>query len=306
MPFALDDFRAFDTDEAALTFWVFKKSTNPKTKAPVFTGHWIDLTPELVEHLKEVVAAERERVTETKAYTLLAQTNENSALTIGADQTLADLIVTGCGAETQARKADKVKDLNNASFYVIKLAVGDKVMLAVRRTETGWNARKAAKFLNVIWTDEKLDLEEDRAFQIARNVDFVIFDGELVIAQKKNFEHILNFKEAHIDDFAALRAEPEFSAVFTDDKLIAEYVGSNKTHLRRIATIRQKGHYKDPAFMGSLLQNLDRLKYEFTFNGNKIVPTEATCPQIITALLDHRLLSHTEVVFEVDDAAKIS
>ncbi|WP_449396292.1 Kiwa anti-phage protein KwaB-like domain-containing protein [Devosia riboflavina] len=306
MAFSLNDFHGFDTENAALSFWVFKKSTSPKTKAPVFTGHWIDLTSNLESHLRTVVAGERARVTETKAYSLLAQNNENSALTIGADETLADLVVQNCGSETQARKADKLRDINNADFYVIKLVVGDKVLHAVRRTETGWKARKAAQFLNVIWSDEKLDLEEDRAFQISRNVDFIVFDGQVLISNKNNFESVLNFREAHIQDFSQLRLEQDFKNIFSNDALLSEYVGTNKTHLRRIATIRQKGHYKDPIFMSSLIKNRERLKYEIQFDATgRIVPTAETCAQIITALLDHRLLSHMEVVFEVDDAAKV-
>lgn len=307
MAFSLNDFHGFDADNAALTFWVVKKSTNSKTKAPVFTGHWIDLTLNLESHLRGVVAAERARITETKEYSLLAQNNENSALTIGVDETIADLVIKCCGAETEARKADKVKDINNADFYVIKLVDGDKVLHAVRRTETGWKARKAAQYLNVIWTDEKLDLEEDRSFQISRNIDFVVFDGQLLIAHKKNFESVLSFREAHVEEFAQLRLESDFKNIFSDDSLVANYVGNNKTHLRRIATIRQKGHYKDPIFMSSLITNRDRLKYTIQFDATgKIVPTEETCAQIITALLDHRLLSHMEVVFEVDDAAKVN
>ncbi|MBK1793535.1 DUF4868 domain-containing protein [Devosia sp. WQ 349] len=303
----LENFQGFDLENAAVSFWVFKKSINVKTKSPVYSGRWVDLTPKLTAHLRAIAINERARVTETKDYNLLAQNNENSALTINANETLADLVVSGCAAEIDGRKASKVQEINNADFYVMKFVSGEKVLHAVRRTEMSWKAKKAAGFLNVIWSDEKLDIEEDRAFQISMIVDFIIFDGNLLIGQKKNFETILNFKEAHVAEFTTLQNEKEFLDVIADVHLLAEYVGVNKTHLRRAAVIRQKGNYKDPAFMLSLSNNMNKLKYTFLFDdAGKIVATQETCSQIMTALLDHRLLSHMDVVFEVDDAAKVN
>jgi hypothetical protein len=69
-------------------------------------------------------------------------------------------------------------------------------------------------------------------------------------------------------------------------------VGVNKIRLRRMSAVRQKGHYRDAEFMDRLRQH--HAEYGFTLQfdeDGKIVVTDETSSQIITALLDHRLAS---------------
>lgn len=302
----LQDLKEIDVQNANVTLWVFKKSLNAKTKAPVFTGRWVDTTEQLNARLIQIFEIQRENITETKDYSLVALTNENSALTIAAEETLSNLVVAGCDSETDARKATKVAQLDNAFFYVIKIRVGEDVAYAVRKTENSWKTKNSKSIVTAIWKDDELELVDDNSFRISNIVDFIIFNDLIYIRNKLNFESVLNFKEAHVSQFTNIMAEVDFNKVFTDSAIIASYVGDNKTHLRRAMTIHQLGYYKDADFMKSLYNNMSKLKYNFSMNSSHIIDANLeTCPEIFKALLDHRLLSHTNAVFEVEDASAV-
>jgi hypothetical protein len=50
------------------------------------------------------------------------------------DETDADVLLDAIAAETENKRADKVKKLQNATFYLIKLLHGENVLNAIRRT----------------------------------------------------------------------------------------------------------------------------------------------------------------------------
>ena len=89
-----------------------------------------------------------------------------------------------------------------------------------------------------------------------------------------------------------MQGEEDFQAVFVDLAPLVAHVGQNKIRLRRASAIRQKGHYRDKAFMGRLRAQAEEYGFTIEFHQNgRIVATDATCAQIMTALLDHRLSS---------------
>jgi hypothetical protein len=55
---------------------------------------------------------------------------------------------------------------------------------------------------------------------VSKNVDFFIFGDDILIFEKKAFESVLNYKQAHADDFEALQAENEFSVLFFHNRFI--------------------------------------------------------------------------------------
>lgn len=302
----LQQVKTFDIATADVVLWVFKKSVHPTTKAPVFTGRWVETSDSVDAQLRAAVELERNRITETSAYSLISLPNESSALTISSDETLISAVITACADETDTRKVKDIKQLNNADFYAIKLVKDGKVLHAIKRTDTSWKAKKAGGIISLVFSDTTLDLENDRTFNVARNVDFMAFDGGLLISNKSAFEVVLNFKEAHVADFVTLKAEPEFSSILSDMSHIDAYVGTNKMQLRRVCAIKQKGHYKDPLFMSSLKAKHKEFKYAFDFGADgKIIVTPETCKDIFLALLDHRLMSHNDRLYDVPDTAHV-
>lgn len=83
---ALNDLKEFNFIESEVSLWTFK-GTLPNTN-----GHWIETTDELDAEIKNITLSQLEKLTEQQEYSLLAQNNEASVLSILTDETHAGII----------------------------------------------------------------------------------------------------------------------------------------------------------------------------------------------------------------------
>ncbi|QKC97167.1 Kiwa anti-phage protein KwaB-like domain-containing protein [Mesorhizobium sp. NZP2298] len=295
----------FNIADAAVSVWLFRKSG--LSDAPVFTGRWVPTDDALRGALRESINQARAEIQEAEPYGLLATIEDGQALTIGTDETHAGLIVDAAAAELPQKRAQSVGHMQNTDFYVIKLIHQNQVLHAVTKTNSSWKSRQTHNLLTVYFTGDQLGLETDPTFSLSRGVDFFIVGMDIVILDKSDFESILNYKQAHASEFADLQAEAAFAGLFVDLEPLVAFVGSNKLHLRRACAIRQKGYYLSQQFMQRLRQNHAQAGLNLTFDGNgRLIATEAQCPDIIRAFLDHRLLSvFSESYYDVQNATAI-
>lgn len=297
--------KAFNVAEAAALLWIFKKSyPNSGIK---FTGRWVDITDDLTKVLRATLTSELERVEELLDFGLLTQNNEQSLLTIDTVSTHGDQIPIEAAEETDQKRIKIVKHVENAEIYVAKFVFGDDVLFAVKRTDNSWKTRKKAGLTNITFSDQKLDINTDPSFNISDYFDFLIWNDDIYIRSKGAFETVLSYKQAHLDDFDTLCQDDDFIEVFTDLESVRNYVETSKTQLRRASAIKEKGHYKDSAFLQNLRNKHADYGLEINFDDNgKIIPDEATCPHIFIALLDHRLSSaFSENIYDVQDTAEV-
>lgn len=282
----LADLKNYEVAAAEVTLWTFKGTI------PQINGHWVETTAPLDAELKAIFSAQLQHYTETLDYSLLAQNNEGSLLSIPADETEVSLIQDAIGQITTGRKTRDIRTLRNAKFYVLRLTVQGQTVFAVRKTDPSWRTQAAINVLSVFYKDRELDIAEDEGFRIHRTFDFFCMGDKIFVADKRNFESILSYRAAHEDDFAALQAEPEFLSIFPDFAELAAFVGTNRIQLRRMSAIRSKAFYRDEAFMANLRSRYSEFGLNIIFDETgKIVPTPETCRDIMTALLDHRLRS---------------
>jgi hypothetical protein len=240
-------------------------------------------------------------------YSILEQNNENSVLRLDSLETHADSIIDSIADELDAKKAKKTKELQNAFFYVVKIINESGAVYCFRKCDGSWSAKKSGGFLFATYQHDTLSLETQPKFNISKNFDFFVIDGTIFAENKAAFESILSYKQGHVNDFSELCEEPEFSAIFSGFEPIVEYVGQNAMQLRRMSSIRQKGHYKNQEFLESLRRNYQAYGLLLEYDGNgKIVPSIETCPDIFQALLDHRLKSHHLTLYDVQSAVAIT
>ena len=289
---ALEDFKAFDVAGGALSLWTFRKSQRQGAAVPTYAGHWVGITETLEQALKAAIMAARDQITETIEYELLAQNNEGSALTLTTLETNAGLVIDAAKDELPAKKARKLKDLQNTEFYTVKIVSNGEVLHAICRANDSWKTKKFTGLIPVVFSDDELELEDSPAFSLSKRFDFFVLADHVLISSKGNFESVMSYKQAHANEFTELQAEPEFSGTFTDIAEIINYVGTNKIQLRRTFAIRQKAHYKNQGFMNELRANHGQAGLTINFDAaGRIIPCAATCPDIFQALLDHRLMS---------------
>ena len=296
----------FDVANADVSVWLFRTSRGAGG-GPVFTGHWIDTDAALDGALKEAVTAARDGVLEAEGYSLTAAIGEGQALTIETAVTAAEQIVEKAAEELPNRKATGIPHIQNTGFYVVKLTRGESVLHAVRRTDASWASKKNLGLIKAIFADDQLGLNPNPDFHLSRYIDFFIADDQIVMLDKDNFEKVLMYKEAHAADFQGLQAEAAFAGLFDNLAPLVAYIGSNKLHLRRARAIREKGHYSDAVFLQNLRERHQEAGLELVFDAaGRLVVTPERCPDIIRALLNHRLYSRfTEQNYDVQNATQI-
>jgi hypothetical protein len=303
----LDDLKTFNVDASTVSLWVFKGPQGPSDAPPKYTGYWVETTDSVDAALRDTLRNARERIEETIEYGLLAQNNEASALVIAKEETNVGILVDAAVAETENKKVLSVKRLQNASFYLIKMVHNDTILYAIRRTTSGWKTKRALSTRSIFFTENRLDLDNRPHFDLEKTIDFFIVGEDLLILNKGHFESILRYKEAHQNDFIALQAEAEFASAFADITPLVQHVGINKIQLRRMSAVRQKAYYRDTEFMNRLRQHHAEygLSIQFDERG-RIIATPETSSQIITALLDHRLVSgFSRKIYDVQDAKPV-
>ena len=269
--------------EQPLPCGVFKGPYGRSNETPSYTAYWAETTPEVDDVLKEIIKAERDRITESSEYELLAQPNVSSALTIAKDETYADLLTEAVSSE-MSRRAETEKKLRNNSFYLIKLTSEKGAMYAVRRTSSSWKTKRVRSARTVIFRETTLELDDSPRFEIENTIDFFIVADDLLILHKGHFESTLRYKQAHAEDFEALQHEAGFSELFVDTAPLIKHVGSNKIQLRRMCAVRDKKHYLDPAFMDRVRTHHAKYGFSLQFDPEgRIIVTPETASQIITA-----------------------
>lgn len=178
-----------------------------------------------------------------------------------------------------------------------------------RRPNVHWpmGTKRNRSVRSFIYDDNQLAVDDRPHFEIETSIDFFIVGGTILILNKGHFESALRYKQAHQNDFIQLQAEPEFSAIFVDMQPLVDHIGANKIQLRRAAAIRQKGHYRDPQFMARLRQRHAEFGLDIAFDQtDRIQVTPQTCPDVITALLDHRLASaFSTLVYDVPNSVEV-
>ncbi|NNU62271.1 Kiwa anti-phage protein KwaB-like domain-containing protein [Ochrobactrum soli] len=302
----IQEMKNFNIEEASTTLWTFKKQSQ-KDAPPQFNGHWVDTTAEMETELKNIVKQQLAQITEEQAYSLLAQNNEGSVLTITEAETHVGFVKDQFANELPRRKVRNVTTLLNCVFYVIKLVYDGNVLYAAKKTDNTWKSKTAKNVITAIFSDTQLELTADENFRIQKNVDFFGFNDNLAVRHKANFESILNYKAAHEQDYAEMQVAADFMKVFDDLAPLTAFIGSNKIHLRRMSAIRQKAFYADTTFMDNLRKYHKQYGLNIQFDGEgRIVPTEETCRDIIAALLDHRLSSaFSGNIYDVPDATQV-
>lgn len=298
--------KGFDLAGADLTVWVYKKST--RDGHPVFKGRWVGITDDLAASLRGAVSQALQPVTETIDYEILAQNNEGSVLTLGADETHIALVEGQAAEPVERLKVRQLKQIANADFYMLRFATAEGVLLAVRKTNATWSTRRVSGILRVVFEDEELDVDDRPSFSLEPFFDFFVFGGDVFVSNKGRFESVLAYRAGHVEAFQELVAEPDFLGIFSEVAAITAFVGENKIHLRRAIAIREKRHFRSPEFMRNLREQCVAMGLAIAFDeAGRIVPTPETCRDIFQALLDHRLDSRLSMqIYDVQSTETVA
>lgn len=288
---ALRQLKSFDLSRARVSLWVFKKRS-AVGPGLAFTALWVDIAPRLSRELKAIASAALDGFTEVSDFGLLQQPNDAELLYLPSRDTAFNSLSTAISGREEDSHATDRKELDNAAGYIVRIGTKDRAILCVRKVSSEWKSKASSSILNLLFVEQQMDIEEDPVFRISRSFDFFALDGSLLIADKRAFESLLNYRAKYETSFAELTSEPTFVSLFETTEPLKEYVGTNAMQLRRMAVIREKALYRDGAFIERLRSVNAERNWGIGFAADgKIIPTVETARIILQVLLDHRLLS---------------
>ena len=201
-----------------------------------------------------------------------------------------------------------VAELVKAKAYIIVLRNSGGIQVVGFKTlPENWKMKNSRGLIPLLFTENSFkDLEEDNVFSISSFIDLFYYDETLFILSKKEFEKGLNYREGMLDNATKLYQEVQFLNLFANLSILTNKVGNNQRYLRKIATIRNLGHYRNQVFLQRLQQLSVAKGWNISFEHGQIVFTEENLDNILTLLQNKRLHSElTDEDFDVESAKAI-
>lgn len=301
---AFASLRGFDFANSAIHLWVFKRSST----ADHFSARYAQTDGNLDALLLQVVQGEINRITEFAHYNYLAQTNENSCLATPIAGSYFEHLKAVVDRPEPDWRVQSVKDLKNASGYLVKFSHNGQTVYAVKRSATNWKASYLKTHINIVFQNGELSAAPDNGFAIEKTFDFYAHGTAMFIASKRAFESVMEHRASYAQAFTNLQATAAFSGLFTDLQPIVNYVGTNSIQLRRMARIEERALFTRPGFLRAVQAVSGRRGWGLNFDPNSgcLIPCDQTAKTIMQVLLDHRLLSEiTDLIYDVPDATQI-
>ncbi len=298
--------KQLDFRRASASFWLIKRGGKPA--APELRALFVDTEPHLQTKLSGIVRKAVEEANEVQPYDYFTSDGEeNEVLGVRATDTGFDVIQQQIEQGSAAPKITSPKDFHDSWAYLIDVVVGADRVMAVRKVVGGWAIKKQSAVLKVLFKNAVLaDYEEAPVFQLEKKVDFIAFEGSVFILNKSHFESVMNFRagmeakrDEVVQDFTRL-------GIVTDPDIVRDAIGQKLNMLRRVASVRKSGFYKDSGFIQKLKDVCEQHGWGIEWNDGKIIVTPENVETILKLLNDDRLESPvTAGVYDVTVKHKV-
>lgn len=234
---------------------------------------------------------------------------DDNLLGIATSETDFQSIIDVIAAEDEPVLADSIEQLIDSWLYIARLDLaGEPPLYAARRVSEGWTTKKVSQLISMIFQNSMLvDIEQKEIFRIDGKVDFFSYDGTTFIADKKNFETALNFREGMERNRDEIVGEFHTLNLFDNASEVSTLVGDNIRRLRRLSQVKKAGYYKDDNFLANLKRVNDEEGWGIRYSADgKLLVTEDDIETVLRVLNNDRLTSKINSEnFDVDVKHKL-
>jgi CRISPR/Cas system-associated endoribonuclease Cas2 len=298
------DLRKTDFKQWHFSLWLLKRRL--LSQVAHYSVVNVDVDKKLQAKLKHAVTSRIDtRNLKLMPYDFLTDDQDDRVLTLELEETDFNKIQAEVDKGTANKKAEKFEDLLDAWAYVVKLENDSSSIYGVRKISQYTRAAKLAASGTTsffLFRDKQLtDIEDEKIFTFDTRIDFFAHDGMIFIANKRDFESVMNFRvgmeknrDSVLEDIAALN-------VFSDVNTISKHVGSNLNLLRKLSAIQKSGYYKDPAFLKKLITLNQQKGWGLKVENGVIVVDDESVNLVLKLLNNDRLES--PINLEVFDAS---
>lgn len=289
-----NDLKKANFEELRCSLAILKEGTN-KDPEKRFKIKFISIDNSLEGKLKKILKRKIDSAKSFEAYDYeCAEPDNDSFRTIEHDRTNFQYIIQNL--ESINPEDDKIEDMNDlisSKSYMIILNDDTEIkIIGYKTVPPTWKAKKKTGLYSALFKNNQfVDIIEDDIFSIYQTVDFIYFEEELFILSKKQFEQALKFKEGMLAKAKSLFEELDELDLFENADILKNAIGDRSSLLRKIATIKNLGHYKNKEFLSTLKSIVEEKGWNIQFKEEKIIVTEDSINDILSVLQDKRLYS---------------
>lgn len=245
----------------------------------------------LADKLREGVIEKIEQANEAKKFEPLSEDQDSTVLVGSSADTewagLAEHLVTNKNGEIAS-----LTDLLGANFYVVELVLPTASLYAVKKLSEKWTAKRAKDIQTVFSEGVLKNVDNGKLLRMERGVDFFFYRDSFVILNKKNFESVLNFRAGMIKARDEVLKEIDGLGKFEGVDAIRDKAEDKMPYLRRLATIRNSGHFREADFMEKLFAVVKKFGWDIQFSEDgKIVITPENVDTVLHLLNNDRVAS---------------
>lgn len=271
---------------------------------------YVEIEEDLETRLRDIIVSRVERAGSFEEYTFdCPEPEEDLVRTIPYESTdfykIMESLLT---LNPEEDKVDSVEDLIKAKSYIIVLRDNEGIQLAgFKAIPENWKLKKSKGLIPLLFENNTFkDLETDNVFSISSTVDFLFYKELLFILSKKAFEQGMNFRDGMIAKANSLYEETEELNLFINIDILKNRVGNNQRYLRKLATIKNLGYYKDQDYLTKFKAVNEAKGWGIEFAEGQIVITDETLDDVLTVLQNKRLHSElSEEDFDVESVKKL-
>ncbi len=174
----------------------------------------------------------------------------------------------------------------------MQLEHGNDQLYAWRKISTLTQPKKVESRKAIFFFEHKLiDVEDKEVFLIDPRFDFFVHGGTVFIANKREFETSMNFREGMKAKAAEVIQNFTDSGHFRNVDLIEKYVGDNLHHLRKMASILKAGYYQQPDYIERMIEVSKEEGWALKVENGQIVVEEDSIELLLKLLNNDRLRS---------------
>lgn len=303
----LKKIKALDWNRANVSLYLVKRElVHRKATYDVLQ---VNVDTKLRKKLRGITSGKIQQSNAAVEYDFNTADLDDNLLGIATSETDFQSIIDVIAAEEEPDLADSIEQLIDSWLYIARLDLaGEPPLYAARRVSEGWTTKKVSQLISMIFQNSMLvDIEQKEIFRIDGKVDFFSYDGTTFIADKKNFETALNFREGMERNRDEIVGEFHTMNLFDNALEVSTLVGDNIRRLRRLSQVKKAGYYKDANFLANLKRVNDEERWGIKYSADgKLLVTEDDIETVLRVLNNDRLTSKINSEnFDVDVKHKL-
>jgi hypothetical protein len=283
--------KSLDISKWTTTFWLVKRKAI--AREATYNVLRVDIDAKLQKRFRgylKVQLQSREFHVSEYEYS----TADGDDVLLSMDTALTDFakVEEAIGKGFDNARATEYAALLNSWAYIVQFESEGKSLFAWRKINAMTQPKKALHRKALLFRNHKLtDVDDEEVFLIDPHFDFFVYEGTALIANKREFENSMNFREGMKSHGAELLSEFETLGFLSDIAPIRLHVGDNLHHLRKLASIRKAGYYKQAGYLKRLVEVSTAEGWELKIANGKIVVEHETIDLLLKLLNNDRLRS---------------